>query len=83
LPAIGYPDRMSEHDDAPEPFIERSVPLPFGYVFTARARPSSIKRTAVRLLPWAIYAAMPQGRLAKIVFFAANRFSPLLKQRMR
>jgi hypothetical protein len=66
-----------------EPIFERSIRLPFGYAFTARARPSSVRRTAVKLLPWALYLAMPKGRMAKIALFAANRVSPIFKQNVR
>lgn len=66
-----------------DPIIERSVPLPFGYVITARARPSSVKRTVIHLLPWALYVMLPQGRAAKIAHAVARRTSPLVKQKMR
>jgi hypothetical protein len=66
----------------PEPIFERTIHLPAGYVFTARARPSTIRRTALRLLPWALYVALPQGRGARIAFALATRFSPLFKQKM-
>jgi hypothetical protein len=67
----------------PEPIFERTIELPLGYTFTARARPSTIRRTAIRLLPWALYAAMPAGRGSKIALLVAQRVSPLVKQRMR
>jgi hypothetical protein len=63
-----------------DPIFETSVKLPYGFVATARLRPSTVKTTLVKLLPWAIYAAMPQGRAAKVVLFAATRLSPLMKQ---
>jgi hypothetical protein len=63
-----------------EPIFEKSMKLPYGYVFTARARPSTVKRTLLRLLPWAVYVALPQGRVAKAAFFVATRVSPLMKQ---
>jgi hypothetical protein len=66
-----------------EPIFEASVKLPYGYALTARARPSTVKKTLVRLLPWAIYVAMPQGRAAKVALFAATRLSPLVKQKVR
>jgi len=66
-----------------EPIFEASVKLPYGYWLTARARPSTVKRTLIRLLPWAIYVAMPQGRAAKVVLFAASRLSPMVKQKVR
>lgn len=65
----------------PEPIFEKSFELPLGYSFTARARPSTIRRTALRLLPWALVVAMPQGRAAKIAIVLATRFSPMLKQK--
>ncbi len=66
----------------PEPVFEKTVALPLGYVFTARARPSTIRRTVFRLLPWAVYAMMPPGRLARITMRVAKRLSPLWKQRI-
>ena len=66
-----------------EPIFERSIKLPLGYAFTARARPSTVKRTLIRLLPWALYVAMPQGRVAKVALFAATRMSPLMKQKAK
>ena len=66
-----------------EPYFEFSIPLPRDQVFTARARPATIRRTVVGLLPWALYAAVPQGRMSRISYALANRFSPLAKQRLR
>jgi len=66
-----------------EPVFEASVKLPFGYALTARARPSSVKMTLIRLLPWALYVALPQGRAAKVALFAATRLSPMMKQKVR
>jgi hypothetical protein len=66
----------------PEPVFEKTIRLPMGYAFTARARPSTMKRTVVRLLPWAVYAMLPPGRRAKIALAAARRFSPLVKQKV-
>lgn len=66
-----------------DPLFEKTVALPLGYVFTARARPATIKRTILRLLPWALVVALPQGRAAKIAALAANRFSPMLRQKIR
>jgi hypothetical protein len=65
----------------PEPYFELSIPLPREYVFTARARPSTVRRTVLRLLPWAIFAAMPRGRLSRVTFGLASRVSPLAQQR--
>jgi hypothetical protein len=50
-----------------------------GYTLTARARPSTIRNTAFKLLPWAIYAALPVGRPAKMALVLAHRFSPLVR----
>lgn len=58
---------------------ERSVELPMGYVFTARITPSTMRGTALRLLPWAIYAMLPQGRVSRVALAAARRLSPLVK----
>ena len=66
-----------------EPIFEKSFPLPLGYTFTARARPSSVKRTVVLLLPWALYAMMPAGRGSKITGSVARRLSPLMRQKIR
>jgi hypothetical protein len=66
----------------PEPIFEKSIEFKLiGYTLSVRARPSTIRRTAIRLLPWAIYAAMPQGRMTKVAFALASRVSPLLKQK--
>jgi len=66
-----------------EPLFETSVTLPYGFALTARVRPSTVKRTLIKLLPWAIYVAMPQGRAAKVALFAATRLSPMVKQKVR
>jgi hypothetical protein len=66
-----------------EPIYEKTVPLPLGYVFTARARPSSIWKTAIRLLPWAFVAMAPAGRASRIAQSVAKRMSPLAKHRIR
>ena len=65
----------------PEQMFERAIRLPLGYVVTARARPSTVRRAVVRLLPWAVYAAMPKGRRADIALSVARRLSPLVRQR--
>jgi hypothetical protein len=62
-----------------DPMYERSFDLPMGYVFTARVTPSTIRGTALRLLPWAIYAMLPQGRGSRLALAAARRLSPLVK----
>jgi hypothetical protein len=66
-----------------EPVFEKSVQLPLGFVFTARARPSTVKRTVVKLLPWALVIAMPQGRMTALALMAARKFSPMMKQKLR
>ena len=68
----------------PEPIFEKTIALPMGYVITARARPSTIRRTAVKLLPWALVIALPQGGLLrKVALSAAMRFAPMVKQKLR
>lgn len=68
----------------PEPIIEKSLEIrPIGYTFSFRARPSTVRRTIVRLLPWAIYAALPQGRMSKVALIAARRLSPMVRQKVR
>jgi hypothetical protein len=67
---------------ATEPIFEKSIPLPLGYVFTARARPSTVRRTVLRLLPWAVYAMLPPGRRARLALSFAKRISPLMRQRI-
>jgi hypothetical protein len=67
-----------------EPVFERSIKLPFDYVFTARARPSTVRKTAVRLLPWALYLVVPGGgRTKAIALLLARRLSPLMKQNVK
>lgn len=66
-----------------DPIYEKTVALPLGYVFTARARPSSIRRTAFKLLPWALVAMAPAGRGSKIAQSVAKRLSPLAKYTIR
>ncbi|HZP57773.1 MAG TPA: hypothetical protein VFC53_09505 [Dehalococcoidia bacterium] len=69
---------------APEPIFEKSWEIrPIGYTLSVRARPSTIRRTVVALLPWALYAALPEGRLARGAFALAKRVSPLAKQKIR
>jgi hypothetical protein len=67
----------------PEPIFEKTIVLPLGYSLTARARPSTIRRTAIRLVPWAIYAMMPTGRRARLALGVARRVSPIMKQKVR
>ena len=66
-----------------EPLYEKSFALPLGYVFTARARPSSIRRTAIKLLPWALVAMAPAGRTSRIAQSLAKRLSPMAKYKIR
>jgi hypothetical protein len=66
----------------PEPLFEKSIEFkPIGYVLSVRARPSTIRRTVLRLLPWALYVALPKGRLAATTFAVASRVSPLFRQK--
>jgi hypothetical protein len=68
----------------PEPIFEKSLEIkPIGFTLSFRARPSTVRRTVVRLLPWAIYAALPQGRMSKVALIAARRFSPMVRQKVR
>ena len=66
-----------------EPIYEKTFALPLGYVFTARARSSSIRRTAIRLLPWALVAMAPAGRGSRVAQSVARRLSPLAKYKIR
>lgn len=65
-----------------EPVFQKTVALPLGYVFTARVRPSTVRRTVIRLLPWAVYAMLPPGRRARTALRVARRFSPLVRERV-
>lgn len=67
----------------PEPIFEKSFSLPFSYTFTARARPSTIRRTVIRLLPWALFAMLPTGRRARLALRVARKLSPLMRQKIR
>jgi len=69
----------------PEPILERGIDLPrIGYSLSVRLRPFPVKTTALRLLPWALYAAIPRhGRMSRLALGAARRFSPLMKQKIR
>jgi hypothetical protein len=64
-----------------EPIFERSIEVKqIGYTLSVRARPSTIRRTVIRLLPWAIYAAVPHGgRWSKLALVFATRMSPLFR----
>jgi len=68
----------------PDPVLERSIEVkPIGYTLSFRARPSTIRRTVLRLLPWALYMALPPGRMSKLTYGIARRVSPLAKRRLR
>ena len=66
-----------------EPIYEKTIPLPLGYSFTARARASTMRRTAIKLVPWALVAMLPAGRGAKIAMLVAKRITPLAKYKIR
>ncbi|MHB8377308.1 MAG: hypothetical protein ACYDEB_10195 [Dehalococcoidia bacterium] len=67
-----------------EPVFEKSIHVrPLDYTLTVRARPASIRRTVLRLLPWALYIALPEGRLSRMAHAFARRTSPLAKQNVR
>jgi hypothetical protein len=66
-----------------EPLYEKSFSLPLGYSFTARARPSTIRRTVIGLVPWAIYVMLPGGRRSKAALAVARKVSPLLKPKLK
>jgi hypothetical protein len=68
---------------ANEQIIEKTINLPMGYVFVARARPSTIKRTAIKLLPWAIVAMLPGKKQTSVAMAIAKRLSPLSKYKIR
>lgn len=66
-----------------EALFEKTLEIkPIGYTVSVRARPSTIRRTALRLLPWAIFAALPQGRMSKLTYAVARRVSPMVKRKM-
>ena len=66
-----------------EPVFEKSLTIkPIDHVITVRARPATIRRTLLLLAPWAIYIALPEGRLARMAFSVAKRISPLAKRTM-
>jgi hypothetical protein len=80
MPAARAP-RYAEGVMPEEPVFEKSIHVkPIGYTLSLRARPSTIRRTVLRLLPWAMYIALPEGRLAKVAFAIARRTSPLAKR---
>ena len=63
--------------------FEKTISLPMDYVFVARIRPASVKRTAIRLLPWALVAMLPGKRQTKVASALARRLSPLYKYAIR
>jgi hypothetical protein len=68
----------------PEPIFEKSIEIKLiDYTLSFRARPSTVRKTVVRLLPWALYAALPQGRMSKLALGAARRLSPMVRQKLR
>jgi hypothetical protein len=68
----------------PEPIFEKSIDIKLiDYTLSFRARPSSVRRTVLLLLPWALYVALPQGRMSKVALGAARRLSPMVRQKMR
>ena len=68
---------------ANDPVYEKTIQLPMSYVFTARIRPSSVKRTAIRLLPWALVMMLPGKRQTRFASAVAKRLSPLYKYAIR
>jgi lipopolysaccharide biosynthesis protein len=60
-------------------YFEKTIPLPMSYVFVAWIRPATIKRTAIRLLPWALVAMLPGKRQTKVAAAIARRLSPLYR----
>jgi hypothetical protein len=68
----------------PEPIFEKSIGVPaIGYTLSVRARPSTIRRTVLTLIPWAVYIAMPNGRASRLALSLARRVSPLAKHTVR
>ena len=66
-----------------DPVFEKSLTIkPIDHVITVRARPATIKRTLLLLMPWAVYIALPEGKLARMAFSVAKRISPLAKRTM-
>lgn len=69
---------------AQEPIYEKTIELPMDYTFTLRATPATIRRTAIRLLPWAVVAMLPAGsRKARLAIGVATRISPWVRQRLK
>ena len=68
----------------PEPIFEKSIDIKLiDYTISFRARPSTVRRTVLLLLPWALYVALPQGRMSKVALRAARRLSPMVRQKLR
>ena len=66
-----------------DPVFEKSLTIkPIDHVITVRARPATIRRTLLLLMPWALYIALPEGKLARMAFSVARRISPLAKRTM-
>ncbi|HEX5480060.1 MAG TPA: hypothetical protein VFY79_10115 [Dehalococcoidia bacterium] len=66
-----------------DPVFEKSLTIkPIDHVITVRARPATIRRTLLLLMPWALYIALPEGKLARMAFSVARRVSPLAKRTM-
>jgi hypothetical protein len=68
---------------ADDQYFEKTIQLPMSYVFVARIRPASVKRTTLRLLPWAFVAMLPGKRQTKVASAIAKRLSPLYKYGIR
>jgi len=68
---------------ARDPILEKSLSLPLGYVATVRLRPTTVRRAAIGVLPWALYVMMPAGRREKLALSVARRVSPLIRQKSR
>ena len=69
---------------AEQPVFERSLHIrQIDYTITVRARPATIRRTVLRLLPWALFIALPEGRMSRVALAAARRVSPLSRHNVR
>ena len=68
---------------ADDQYFERTIHLPMSYVFVARIRPATIRRTTLRLLPWAVVAMLPGKRQTKVAGAIARRLSPLYRYVIR
>ena len=63
--------------------VQVSIPLPNKYAFTARLRPGTVKQTALRLAPWALYFVLPRGRFRMMSLMTASRLSPIARPTRR